>query len=99
MRFDIKEIILWPRRTNLAPRRLKFHSGKVNIISGNSRTGKSAVIPIIDYCLAANSCAIPTETIRKACSWFGVIIKTAHGEKLFALEAPGELRLTDAMYV
>jgi hypothetical protein len=99
MRFDIKEIILWPRRTEFAPRRLKFHSGKVNIISGNSRTGKSAVIPIIDYCLAANSCAIPTETIRKACSWFGVIVKTTSGEKLFARQEPGEHRVTDAMYV
>jgi len=99
MRFDIKEIILWPRRTEFEPRRLKFHSGKVNIISGNSRTGKSAVIPIIDYCLAANSCAIPTETIRKACSWFGVIVKTRNGEKLFAREEPGGHRVTDAMYV
>lgn len=99
MRFDIKEIILWPRRQEFEPRRLKFESGKVNIISGNSRTGKSAIIPIIDYCLAANSCAIPTETIRKACSWFGVIVKTQSGEKLFAREEPGEHRVTDAMYV
>jgi hypothetical protein len=99
MRFDIKEIILWPRRTEFEPRRLRFQSGKVNIISGNSRTGKSAVIPIIDYCLAANSCAIPTETIRKACSWFGVIVNTSNGEKLFAREEPGEHRVTDSMYV
>jgi Protein of unknown function (DUF3732) len=99
MRFEIREIILWPRRQEFEPRRLKFQSGKVNIISGNSRTGKSAVIPIIDYCLAANSCAIPTETIRKACSWFGVIVKTPNGEKLFAREEPGEHRVTDAMYV
>lgn len=99
MRFDIKEIILWPRRQEFEPRRLKFESGKVNIISGHSRTGKSAVIPIIDYCLAANTCAIPTETIRKACSWFGVIVKTENGEKLFAREEPGEHRVTDAMYV
>lgn len=99
MRFDIKEIILWPRRQEFEPRRLKFQSGKVNIISGNSRTGKSAVIPIIDYCLGANSCAIPTETIRKACSWFGVVIGTPTGDKLFAREEPGEHRVTDAMYV
>ncbi len=99
MQFEIKEIILWPRRQEFEPRRLKFQGGKVNIISGNSRTGKSAVIPIIDYCLAANSCAIPTETIRKACSWFGVIVKTSSGEKLFAREEPGEHRVTDSMYV
>lgn len=45
MRFEIKEIVLWPRRQEFEPRRLKFHSGKVNVISGNSRTGKSAAIP------------------------------------------------------
>lgn len=99
MRFDIKEIILWPRRAEFEPRRLRFHAGKVNVISGNSRTGKSAVIPIIDYCLAANSCAIPTQTIRKACAWFGVIVQTPTGEKLFAREEPGEHRVTDAMFV
>lgn len=99
MLFEIKEIVLWPRREEFEPRRLKFRQGKVNVISGNSRTGKSAVIPIIDYCLAANSCAIPTETIRKACSWFGVIVETASGQKLFARQEPGQYRVTDAMYV
>jgi predicted nucleic acid-binding Zn-ribbon protein len=99
MYFQIKEIILWPKNPAFKPRRLPFETGKVNIISGASRTGKSAVIPIIDYCLGSSKCLIPVNTIRDACSWFGVIVKTSAGEKLIARPEPGEQRSTDDMYI
>jgi hypothetical protein len=98
MYFQIKEIILWPRNTAFAPRRVPFATGKVNVISGASRTGKSAVIPIIDYCLGAGTCTIPVNTIRDACEWFGVIVSTASGDKLFARREPGSQRSTDDMF-
>ena len=97
MYFHIKEIILWPRDTTKAIRRIPFEIGKVNVITGASRTGKSAVIPIIDYCLGAGDCAIPVKTIREYCSWFGVIVKTAEGEALFARKEPGEQKQSEAM--
>jgi hypothetical protein len=99
MLFHIKEIVLWPRNPQFDPRRVPFAPGKVTVISGASRTGKSAVIPIIDYCLAARSCSIPVKTIRDACEWFGVVIKTSGGEKLFARREPGNQRSTDDMFV
>lgn len=99
MFFQIKELILWPKNRSFQPRRLRFQLGKVNVISGASRTGKSAVIPIIDYCLAAGSCAIPVQTIRNACSWFGVIVATDQGETLLARREPGEQRSTDDMFM
>lgn len=99
MYFQIKEIILWPKNQSFTPRRLHFQSGKVNIISGASRTGKSAVIPIIDYCLGSKGCLIPVKTIRDACAWFGVIVQTASGEKLFARPEPGDQRSTDDMFL
>jgi hypothetical protein len=99
MFFQIKEIILWPRNANKQTRRLQFAPGKVTVISGASRTGKSAVIPIIDYCLGAGNCAIPVQTIRNACEWFGVIVKTVSGEKLFARREPGAQRSTDDMFL
>ena len=79
MYFQIREIILWPRRDD-EPRRVKFELGKVNVISGASKTGKSAVIPIIDYCLGSDLCAIPVGEIRNACSWFGIIVDTVEGQ-------------------
>jgi len=99
MLFQIKEIVLWSRNPAFAPRRVAFALGKVTVISGASRTGKSAVIPIIDYCLGAHDCSIPVKTIRDSCSWFGVIVRTSEGEKLFARREPGEQRSTDEMFL
>lgn len=38
---------------------LEFHPGEVNIITGASNTGKSALIKTVDYCLGASDCEIP----------------------------------------
>lgn len=99
MFLQIKEIVLWPRGAQFEPRRITFELGKVNVISGASRTGKSAVIPIIDYCLGSGSCSIPVNTIRKHCEWFGVVISTSQGEKLLARREPGAQRCTDDMFI
>jgi len=99
MYFQIKEVILWPRNPQFEPRRIPFELGMVNVITGASRTGKSAVTPIIDYCLGSHSCSIPVKTIRQACSWFGVLIQTEQGQKLFARKEPGTQQLTDHMFV
>jgi len=99
MLFQVRQIILWPRNRTFPIRRIEFELGKMTVISGASRTGKSAVIPIIDYCLGARSCAIPVKTIREACDWFGVIVRTDSGEKLFARREPGAQRNTDDMFL
>ena len=99
MFFQIRAILLWPRNPDFKPRRLRFDLGRVNVISGASRTGKSAVIPIIDYCLGSSTCSIPVNTIRKHCEWFGVIVATAQGDKLLARREPGAQRSTDDMFL
>ena len=99
MFFQIRAILLWPRNPNFKPRRLRFDLGRVNVISGASRTSKSAVIAIIDYCLGSSTCSIPVNTIRKHCEWFGVIVATAQGDKLLARREPGAQRNTDDMFL
>jgi hypothetical protein len=99
MRFQLVSIILWPRSAEFGPRVVTFEQGAVNVISGASRTGKSAIIPIIDYCLGSDRCAIPVETIRDACSWFGVVIQTEGGQMLFSRREPGEQKSTGDMHV
>jgi G:T/U-mismatch repair DNA glycosylase len=99
MYFQIRGIVLWPRNGSFEPRVIKFELGKVNVISGASRTGKSAVIPIIDYCLGASTCSIPVNTIRKYCEWFGIVVATEQGEKLLARKEPGAQRSTDEMFL
>ncbi|MCA1050986.1 DUF3732 domain-containing protein [Priestia aryabhattai] len=99
MYLQIKEVILWPKKEHLKPKRIKFLRGKVNVISGASRTGKSAIIPIIDYCLGSDKCTIPVQTIRDSCKWFGIVIDTVEGKKLLARREPGSQKSTSDMYI
>lgn len=96
MYFQILKLILWSKAGH-APRIVEFHPGMANVISGASKTGKSAVIPIIDYCLASGKCSIPVGTIRKACSWFGIVVQTVEGQKLLARREPGDAKQTNDM--
>lgn len=96
MHFQLLKVILWPRKGG-EPREVKFEPGKVNVISGASKTGKSSVIPIIDYCLGSEKCAIPVGVIRETCSWFGVLVDTLEGQKLFARREPGGLKASGEM--
>lgn len=96
MYFQLRQVILWPRRGG-DPRVVKFEPGMVNVISGASKTGKSSVIPIIDYCLGSEKCAIPVGVIRESCSWFGVLVDTTEGQKLIARREPGDLKASGDM--
>ena len=98
MYFQIRELVLW-RRGGSGTRTLRFEPGVVNVISGASKTGKSAVIPIIDYCLASNDCAIPVGVIRETCEWFGIVVDTIEGQKLLARREPGDQQQTGEMFV
>lgn len=98
MKLQIIKLILWPKN-GLQYREVTFTPGAVNVISGSSKAGKSAVIPIIDYCLASEKCAIPVGTIRNTCAWFGLLVDTDEGLKLLARAEPGKQRSTDDMFV
>jgi hypothetical protein len=98
MHFQLLKLILWSKAGH-QPRVVEFAPGMANVISGASKTGKSAVIPIIDYCLASGKCSIPVGTIRDACSWFGLVIETIEGQKLLARREPGEQRQTSDMFL
>ena len=99
MFLQLRKLVLWPKAIDAPPRIVDFELGSVNVITGASKTGKSAIIPIIDYCLGADRCAIPVKTIRDSCSWFGLVVQTDHGQRLFARREPGTQKSTGDMYV
>ncbi|QJD96250.1 DUF3732 domain-containing protein [Mucilaginibacter robiniae] len=88
MQFQIVRIIIWPKKEELIPQVVDFAKGKLNVITGASRTGKSAIIPIIDYCLGSKDCSIPIDTIRDYASWYGVVVSTSVEQILFARRVP-----------
>lgn len=56
-------------------RTVKFNIGKVNIISGKSKSGKSVIGDIIDYCLGGDSCSIADGIVRETVSWYSVVLQ------------------------
>jgi hypothetical protein len=99
MHFQIREVVLWPRDRAISPRIVRFQTGTVNVITGASQTGKSAIVPIIDYCLGSGKCSIPTGIIRSSAEWFGVVIETARGQLLLARREPGVHQSTGDMFM
>lgn len=97
MQFQIEKLILWPKNQKYSYKAIGFQTNAINVITGDSRTGKSAIIPIIDYCLASGECYIPTQTIRNACSWFGVIVQLDRNKLLLARREPGIQKSTNDM--
>lgn len=100
MKFQIEKLILWPKKVKYNYKAIDFDTNSVNVITGDSRTGKSAIIPIIDYCLASGECYIPTQTIRNACSWFGIVVNLENSKVLLARREPRIQKSTsDMMFV
>lgn len=52
-------------------RMIELDIGRVNIITGASGTGKSAVIKALDYCLGSSKCRLPVY-VRRRCVAVGV---------------------------
>ena len=69
----IKSIVLYSQRGEV--RQIDFHVDGLSVITGASKTGKSALIEIVDYCLGRESCTVPVGVIRDAVSWFGLLLQ------------------------
>ncbi|AXP82220.1 hypothetical protein CJ739_3158 [Mariniflexile rhizosphaerae] len=58
----------------------------LNIITGDSKTGKSALIEIVDYCLFSSRSTIPKGIIDKFAEMFAVILKVS--DKYISIARP-----------
>lgn len=70
---QIREIVLYGKNGKV--RTLPFRLGEVNIIPGKSKSGKTSVGEIIDYCLGGDSCNIADGVIRKNVDWYGILLQ------------------------
>lgn len=98
MKLAILKIILWPKDLNHSPRVILFAPGKINIISGESGTGKSTLTSIIDYCLGSGKCSIPVGLIRELTGWFGLHLQLANTEMIVARRNPEDQQTTTDIY-
>lgn len=73
MNFHFNKIILWLHSGE--KRELIFQPNKVNVITGGSNTGKTAIMQIIDYCLFASRSKLPESIINENVAWYGINIQ------------------------
>lgn len=55
-------------------RSVELKLGSLNIITGESQTGKSALLDIVDYCWGREECTIPMGDIRRSVKWFCIML-------------------------
>jgi len=99
MKLQIRRLILWPKDRTKKRRELIFELNRINVVTGWSQTGKSAIIPIIDYCLGADKCAIPVGLIRDTTLWFGIVCALEKREILLARREPEGHTASAYMYM
>lgn len=87
MNFYISKIRLWFEKGE-NPRDLEFEADKVNVITGDSSTGKSSVLKIIDYCLLAERSTIVRDVINENVSWYGLVFSIEEQKYTIIRQAP-----------
>lgn len=99
MSIQILNIVLYSSQGER--RILSLNPGALNIITGDSKTGKSALISIVDYCLGSSSCAVPEGVIQQNVDWYALRVTDGSAQHLIARRAPlsGKTTNSDAYYV
>ncbi|SHE52383.1 Protein of unknown function [Microbulbifer donghaiensis] len=69
-------------------RDLQFKVDGLNIITGRSSTGKSALSEIVEYCMGRSSFNVPEGIIRDKVAWFAVIYQFEREQVLVAKPTP-----------
>lgn len=86
MTMQIKSIVLYHKDGRV--RDLNFRLGELNVITGESRTGKSAIIDIVDYCLGRSTFGIFEGVNRDVVAWYAVMLRVGDTDVFSAKPAP-----------
>jgi hypothetical protein len=69
-------------------RQIDFALGALNIITGATRTGKSAILEIIYFCLGTSEFWIPEGPVHDAVAWYGATLHFGGTQAFVARSAP-----------
>lgn len=98
MKYSITRLILWMNDENNYRRELKFEEGKVNVITGESNTGKTAILHIVDYCLFASRHKISESKINENVAWYGINFKINDKNYTIARKSPNRTKASNEYY-
>lgn len=72
-------------------RTINFHDG-LNVVTGDSATGKSALLDIVEYCLGRNTLVMPVGPITETVAWYTLTVDLPTTRAFIARPAPQEGR-------
>ncbi|PTV71610.1 DUF3732 domain-containing protein [Agrobacterium pusense] len=87
MSIQVRGIAIYSRSGEKRETRFKLNS--LNVVTGASKTGKSALLDIVDFCWGRDECTVPRGEIRNGVSWFAVLFDNAGEGILVARHNPG----------
>lgn len=83
---NIRTIFLFSHDGRLRELNFKLHG--LNVITGCSSTGKSALSEIIEYCMGRSTFNVPEGIIRDKVAWYGVVYQFDGEQVMVAKPAP-----------
>jgi hypothetical protein len=86
---NIRDIVIYSHAGDM--RRISFKVNGLNIVTGRSSTGKSALSDIVEYCMGRSDFNIPEGPIRDKVSWYAVIFQFAGEQVMIAKPAPATI--------
>ncbi len=94
MKMTIQSIVLYSHDGQ--KRLLSFRRTGLNIITGASKTGKSALIHIVDYCAGSGECHVPEGVIRRKVAWYATLFSKGDEQLFIARQNPEKGRSTSS---
>ena len=86
MSLQIRKLVLYSRRGEI--RELPFNLGGLSVLTGASKTGKSAIIDIVDYCTGRSECNVADGVIRKYVGWYAILFQLRETQIFVARRNP-----------
>lgn len=86
MSLQIVKLILYSRTGEI--RELTFKLGRLNVLTGASKSGKSAIIDIVDYVTGRNECYVADGVIRKHVGWYAILFQLNDSQVFIARRNP-----------
>lgn len=87
MKFIINEIRLWFKKP-VRPKSIILHQNKVNIVTGDSSTGKSSIMRVINYCLLSDKSKIVQDIINENVDWYSLSLTLNGKNYIIARKSP-----------
>ncbi|WP_031511391.1 DUF3732 domain-containing protein [Streptomyces megasporus] len=92
-------LALYHRDGRRDPRVIRFRPGALNILTGESETGKSEVLDIVDYCLGRNHPNLPDEPIDRTVGWYALLVTFGSTRMVLARPRPVGASTSKAMMI